>query len=386
MDSLNLFEKKEIPKRERPRSLPLILAASALVPGLGHFLLGKKPTLYWLTGAQAVVQVLAALARLHLIPGLLYWPSVRAAFAISAFAIIDAGLLCVEMGDGRHRPFPVRARMVGFLSLTTYGGGFWAMERRLWAAAALIAGLVLHGLLGALHPLLRMLTEVIVGAFAVWTYRLAWRAQAAKPTRKIVEAAPRLRDSTPAWATPGALVVSALAVVGAIATGMVGSTLKAARAVRQEGAIAVEPYYRNPNYGVSLELGSPGWTFDEPRPEEFVVARHLAEDITVRLASHSRVPLLDSPQELAAQALEAARDAGYRLDVEGGAARRVAGLGAWELQASGTLEGEPRKVLLVAVVDRWQGYTLWFEWGEREQAFAQHEVEFVLSHVQFRSR
>jgi hypothetical protein len=382
MESINLFEQKKIRVEKRSRPLWLILAISAILPGLGHFLLGKKHVGIGILSASVLATVLGSYAQSHSVAYVL-WIALRAGFALGLFAVIDASLLCVELADGRHKDYPVRPRLAAFMSLVTYGGGFWLMELKGLAATALVAGVLLHLLLAPLHWTLAVIAELALAAFAVQTYRMALARRAPKPSRRLVEqVATRAPDTTPAWMIPGFVISTAVTVVALLTTLLVARALDKATDVRQQGAVAMEPYYRNPNYGLSMELKSPGWKFDEPAPDEFVTARHVGEDAAARLAVRPRLPLLGNSRHQAEAVLRQAREGGYQLRVEGGTPCQMGTLNGYELRARGTHLGKMRNVRIVSAGSGWREYVLWFEWGDKQQEFAQHELDYVLRHVQ----
>ena len=151
MDSLKLFDDKPLeaptappPRRSRPRR-PLwqVLLLSALLPGLGHILLGKVREGVAILLASLATQGLASLAfAMGWTP--LSWIGFRAGGALYLFAVGDAALLLFERADGRHRLYPESPRRVAFWNLVGYGTGYEILGERKWALGVGAGALVFH--------------------------------------------------------------------------------------------------------------------------------------------------------------------------------------------------------------------------------------------------
>lgn len=274
MDSLNVFQRKQLASTVPSRPLWMVLALSVILPGLGHLVLGKK--------RMGLGLILASLLLFGAVSGAgvigvghLVWLILRLSVVVFLFAVTDAALASVEQRDGRESDG--LARQAGFLNLVAYGVGYWQLGSTMGAWVGGVGGALLHLGVGWLGTLPAVLAEILVAGLGYHAYVLAQSRQ-----RRPFTPGGSRGDTTPTW-----LVPALAAHAGAVALLLVGgqaltSLFLSGRTVNQDRAIVVEPYYRNPQYGISLEMNAPGWSFGPPAPNEFLVARHVAEDTSLR--------------------------------------------------------------------------------------------------------
>lgn len=377
MESLELLEKKEL-RSFRVVHAPWAVGLGALLlPGLGHLLLGKTRMGTVLLAAALGGTGLAAAAvvlRLPHVP----WLALRIAFLAYLFGLADSTLSCLEMVDGRYRNHPTPARRVAFLNLLGYGAGYWRLGEVKLALAA-------WALLGPLHLGLGLwgwgaaaMAEILVAAAALHGLRTAEDRSLPRYARAFGERHPVARDTTPVWLSPAFYAHATLLFAVMLASlGMAHAWVDASR-VDRSVAVRVEPYYRNGLYDLSLEFNAPGWAFTRQEDDDFVVARHVAENTSARLSLRPRIPWLDSDEEAIAAELERARRAGYRLSLESVSVANLGSLEGLRAHARGTEEGRARNVVLFTAGHGWRRYVLWFEWSPRHQDFAQAELTFLL--------
>jgi hypothetical protein len=125
-------------------------------------------------------------------------------------------------------------------------------------------------------------------------------------------------------------------------------------------------------------MNAPGWSFGSPNHDDFVVARHVAEDVQMRLSVRPRWPGTDRNVEAAERTLRRALERGYVLEIQESQSVEIDGREGFQVLASGRRNQEPRRVLITSVGRGWRQYVLWFEWGPDHETFARTEFHFLL--------
>jgi len=378
MDSLNVFEKKQLPP-QGPRRSPLLTAfIGHLLPGIGHVYVGKTRFGFLLLAANVGLGGIAA-GLLETEQYHLWWVFLRAATLTYLFSVLDAAFLATELPDGRVNPRTTRPRVAALLNLTTYGVGYWLLDRRPFAAVAWAFGILAHLWAGSLHIGFLLGAEAVLALSAWHAWKCARDDNAPRRRPGLGERVEIVRDTTPGWVMPtlGTFAVLSLLFTAVAASGyrIVMESLE----VDQSTALAVEPYYRNSAYGVSLEMNAPGWNFRDAAPNEFVTASHVAEDVSARLSVFPRVPLFLKSERVAREVIDKSLLFGYALTPTEGEPVKLGKLNGYQLMAQGTYAGqEPREVFVLAVEKGFQSYVLWFEWEPGHAGFAQTELAYLL--------
>jgi hypothetical protein len=373
VDSLNVFEKNELPRLRPTKPLWLVLAVSVTLPGLGHLLLGKKRV--GLALILSSVLLGGAVFGAGLIgQGHLVWLTMRLSVVVFLFAVTDAALASIERRDGREADG--LARQAGFLNLVAYGVGYWQLGQKTTALVAGIGGALLHLGAGWLGTLPAVLTEILVAGLGYHAYVSAQSRQRRPFTPGRVRP-----DTTPGWLVPSLAIHAGAVVLMVVAGHALADLFLAAQVVNQDRAIVVEPFYRNPSYGISLEMNSPGWSFGPPAPNEFLVARHVSEDTSVRVTTQPRIPHLQSSEQFAWLAMDQARRRGYDLQVTRAEAVQMGGVTGYRLFAEGHHGRQARRLAILTAGDGWRELTFWFEWGPEHDAFARHELDYLLKNL-----
>lgn len=378
MDSLNVFEKKKLPP-QGPRRSPLLTAfISHLLPGIGHWYVGKTRFGILLFVANALLGGAAA-GLLETEQYHLWWVFLRATTFVYLFAVLDAAFLAAELPDGRVNPRNIRPRVAALFNLTAYGVGYWLLDRRPLAAMAWGLGILGHLWLGSLHIGFLMGAEVLFAAAAWHAWKCARQDNTPRVKPGLGERVQVVRDSTPGWMMPTLGTFAVLTVlftaIGASGYRIVMESMD----VDQSTALAVEPYYRNSGYGVSLEMNAPGWNFRDAAPNEFLTASHVAEDVSARLSVFPRVPGFLKSERIAREVVDKSLMFGYALTAQEGEPMKLGDLNGYQILAQGTYAAsEPRQVFVLAVEKGFQAYVLWFEWAPGHQEFAQTELAYLL--------
>jgi len=379
LDSVKLFDDNVLKPRKKTRSLIVVLILASILPGAGHLSLGRKPQGLWLLGAFFFGQIAAAAAH-FLGVGALSWLSMRALVLIYLYGVVDAALLQVEIGDRRGDRSDVRPRNAAFGNLVLYGLGYWQLDQKAWAWVAIAFGTLLHGLVGETHIFLRILTEIGVAGLALHGYKMAADEALPRDTKSLdFEPRRRRADSTPSWLIPalGVFCVVQLALFGFVH--YVGSGINSAMEVNQRQSLRVEPYYRNSDYGVQLELNAPGWSFTTAPDDEFVRARHMSEHSAMRLILRPRLWGFPDSQSYAQILMGEAMMSGSMLEERVSGPATIAGLDGWRISGISHGAGETRRFELRTAGRGWYQFFLWFEWDERNDDFGESELAHVMS-------
>lgn len=376
MESRDLFERPS--RAVRPRKpISLIAAASALLPGSGHLLLGSGRMGAWLLALVVGCPSLAVALR-GVLPedfASLAWLVGRVGIWSALFAVVDAPLRAREPRWAARRPFQVPPRSAAFLNLVGFGLGHWRMDEKPAAGVAFAAGVIGHvGLLLWLPASLVFLAEVVPLGLALW----GWRLALVIGRRRDGEARPAAR--LPSWLVPAQAVVMALILAGGLFAWIVHGHWLEARTVDASRAVAMEPYYRNPTYGLDLEMRAPGWSFREPLPGDFVDARHAAERCRLRVTLSPRLPGRDGSDVVRSRVLEVlARDGLVpvdmvlsTIDVGGTAVHRARGVAR-------NPDDAVREFVTVSYPHGLRRYLLQMDWAPAHAEFGAAEWDFVLN-------
>jgi len=189
-------------------------------------------------------------------------------------------------------------------------------------------------------------------------------------------------DSCPLWLRRSLLVSAALTLLLVIGSQWVSLAWRESLHIRREAAVAIEPFYENPHYGLQLEMPSPGWRFLPPLGNELLSAAHLTEGAALSLSVAPRSPLFWSDELWALEMMRQARAAGWQLQITSFELSQLGALPGIELQAEGSFRGQPRIVRMVTASRKLQHLTLWYEWTPEPDAFAANEVGAILASIQ----
>jgi hypothetical protein len=376
MESRDLFERPS--RAVRPRKpIAVITAASVLLPGTGHLLLGSGRTAAWLLGLVVLCPPLALALRGALPEDFapLAWLVGRVGVWSALFAVLDAPLRAREPRWAARRSFQVPPRSAAFLNLVGFGLGHWRMDEKPAAGVAFVAGAIAHvGLLLWLPDAFVFLAEIVPLALALW----GWRLAVAIGRRRDDEVRPAAL--LPSWLVPAQAVVATLIVAGGLFAWIVHGHWLEARAVDASRAVAMEPYYRNPAYGLDLEMRAPGWSFRDPAPDCFVEARHAAERCRLRVTLSPRLPGRDGDgvvrsrvhEVLARDGLVPVETALTTVDVGGTPVHRAHGVAR-------DVDGDEREFVAVSYPHGFRRYLLQMDWSPAHAEFGAAEWDFVLN-------
>jgi hypothetical protein len=357
----------------------VVLILASILPGAGHLSLGRKREGLWLLGAFVFGQIVGGVAHFWEFQAL-SWLAIRALILIYLYGVVDSALLQVEITDRRDEEIDVRPRNAAFGNLVLYGFGYYRLDEKGWAIVAMAFGALLHGLVGSIHILLRILTEIAVIGLAFHGYRLA--AEEALPRdNKSLDFQPRRRvaDSTPGWLIP-TLAAFCVVQIGLFSfVHYVGTGLDSAMEVNQRKSLSVEPYYRNNDYGVQVEMNAPGWSFVSAAEDEFVRARHVSEKSSMRLVLRPRLWGFPDSQSYAQLLLGEEMMNGNMFEEHISELVTVEGLEGWRITGLDHGRREARKFELRTAGRGWYQYFLWFEWDENNARFGESELAHVMS-------
>jgi hypothetical protein len=350
-----------------------VLLLAAIVPGLGHAILGKVREGVAIFLASAAAQGLATLAfAMGWTP--LTWIAFRAGAALYLFAVADASLLLFERADGRTRLYPESPRRVAFWNLVGYGAGYEILGERRWALAVGGSALALHAGLSFLWWPFIVLGELLLLGSAVHAWWLAMEQK-----QRI---SPEPADSSPVWLRRSLLVSATLTLLLLLASQYVSVAWRESMHIRRDAAVAIEPFYENPNYGLKLEMPSPGWRFLPPMGNELLSASHLTEGAALSLSVAPRSPLQWTDELWVLETIRRARSMGWQLQITSMEPSQLGTLPGIEIQADGRYRGLPRSVRIVTASRGLQHLTLWYEWTPDPGAMAAREVGAILASIQ----
>ena len=393
MRSHDIFERSS--RAVKPRKpLPLVAAASLILPGSGHLLLGRSRQGFGLLAAT-VVAAIGALAARTFAPDVVApaaWLIGRLGVLAAVFAVVDAPLLAREPRWKRTERFAIPPRQAAAWNYAFYGVGHAKMDEKAAAWTAILLGGAAHvALLFVLPSHLVVLAELVPLALAAWGFRHATvlgsqrRAVFDEPDDDV----PGLKTA-PIAVLPGWMpLVQGVAVAVLIATGIAawsahGAWLDA-RSVDREQALAHEPFYRNPAYGLQLEMRAPGWTFRQDDPALFLEAVHIGEKSRMEVRLLPRLPGGDRAQNARKAFIDALFASG--LEVTTADASIESGpLSTVRLAATGTRNGQAREVAGIAYDHRFERFLLHMEWDRDHADFSVAEWDFVLNGLTIRDR
>ena len=344
-----------------------------MVPGAGHMLLGKLREGVAILLFCLLTQIMASLG-FAMGWAAISWIGLRTGGALYLFAVGDAALLRYEKADGRTAQFPESPRRVAFWNFVGYGAGYEMLGMRVWALAAGGAGFLTHFALAIFWPQLAILGELILTASAIHAYFVAY---ADKRTLS------RLPDySTPSWLRRSLLITCVLTVALAAGSQWVALQWRDSMHLQRQGAVAIEPFYDNPHYGLHLEMPSPGWEFLQPSGNELFSAAHITENAMMSLRIAPRTPMTWDNQLWAQKVMTDARNEGWRLHLTQSGPSQLGTLPAWSVSAEGSWRGTKRMVRIVTAARGLQHITLWYEWSPSKSSLAGSEVGQILASMQ----
>ena len=389
----------------RSRPLPLAIA-SIVLPGSGHFFLGRVPlaTALLLTALLAPPAAIAARTLLDPPWNNVGWLIGRLAVLAAVFAVWDAPVRALEKA-ARRRERGLSPRWAAYLNATGYGLAQLRLGDKGLGILAILAGGGAHIALVLFAPgFLRWTAELIPLALAVWGYRNA--EEFGTPRIVSTEFGESARPA-PGLAPVGGLAkgrgehdplplptwwlstTAAVALVWVLIAGFLWTThglwLGATR-VDVRSVVQMEPYYRNPAYDLALEMHAPGWSFRAAPEHTFVVAQHPAERTQVQLGLRPRVPWWDDPVDAAATELELIAREGLALTVVEEGESNLAGRTAYRVRGRGLRDGALREVELRLLPIGHRRYVLRMEWDPEHGDFARAELRGLMEDLRIEGK
>ncbi len=397
MQSTKLFDAKEIAPRRRQQSLLRVLIVSILAPGVGHFLVGRARAGVILIGIIFLSSIAATAAAFFEMTHT-NWILVRAGVVLGLFSIVDATLLRAESNDGRSWGQRDRPRLAATLDLVAYGVSPWRRGQKGLAGLAIVFGLVVHLFLGAQSLPLRILSEVLVAAWATWSWRIAKEEALLQHVRvetnfdqllsgeerkegDVPERRSPPRDRTPGWVLPTLTALVAFASLGMLGASTIAANIEQSMRIDRSRVVSMEPFFRNPNYGVALEMNAPGWTFLTPADNQILRARHVTDGVSLDLSVRPRIPLFADDRTAALGAVGQALLEGTLLNVVDEGPRTVGGRPGYYLRTEGRKGSRPIIVEIWTTGRGWREYVLQVRRDPRHEDFAAQEIAFLLDHL-----
>ncbi len=372
----------------RPRApvLPTLLL-SLCVPGGGHLLLGQARTAVALFGVGVSALAASVAARGYGLEPLGFELG-RIALWCWLYSAVDGPWQTLQTRPARRRSTlpPRRAALEAALA---YGLPWGRMGARGLAVLVTVVGGGAHAALLMRGGPVAWFAEIIPAFLAFWAFRRAEeeellatevRTELGELSADAPPASPRPPVApTPDWLRPVILASALLVLGGGIALRVATSTWLDQRNVDIRQSLAVEPYYRNARYGVSLEMHSPGWSFRETLPDRFVFAQHLAENARVWLGLRPRIPGFDHDGPALLREMERAAAEGYVLQVDGESPIALGGLDGHELRAHGRHGNQTLEIRVATAAHGWRRYVLWGEWSVPHADFGRREWSALLA-------
>jgi len=266
--------------------------AAALVPGLGHLLLGRRLAAGLLAGAAALA---VGLPLAHVLQGIPFFDTslgsfllgtlLRNAAVLHAFSVIDAYLSALEPAGEHHPP---RRRLAVILNVLLPGLGYGYIRAwiRTLTGLVLVAVFVYFAMKGH-HPYLDLIFLGMQVIMAVAVYRQVRIQEQAGPGGKdMMAAAEAVERRRPMGPLPvhdqGAQVVAL--VIGVMALVWVGLVVQLRMLPAQVTGLSVdhitaEPTPRGINFkvsslGLSMSAMGKGWAASDHQPGSLFQAVH----------------------------------------------------------------------------------------------------------------
>lgn len=397
MQSRKLFDGNRLDRPRRQKSVLRVLVVSILAPGVGHFLVGRSRTAAILLATMCLAAVAGTVASFLEIPGA-PWLIGRLGLILVLFSIADATFLRVEANDGRSWGRRDRPRLAAALDLMGYGVSAWRRGHKGLAGLAFVFGGIVHIFLGSQNLPLRVLSEILVLAWAFYSWRTAKEEAALQHVhvktdfdqflekdRDEDEAPPEPpkppRDQTPAWVLPTLSALVGLAVLGMIGMYAVASNIEESLKIDRTRVLSMEPFFRNTEYGVALEMNAPGWTFLTPTEDQILAARHVSQGVNLHLSVQPRMPFFTDDRTSALGAMAEAVLHGTLLNAVEERSCEVGGRPGYYLRAEGRHGRDPVVAEIWTTGKGWREYVLWIEYDPRHDEFAAQEASFLLDHL-----
>ena len=392
MRSTDLFERPS--RAVKPRKpIGLVAILSLILPGTGHVLLGRAGLgLALLT--FAVLAVPASILARSVLPETaapLAWLVGRLGVLAALFSVLDAPARAREPKWSPVARNAIPPRHAAAWNAAFYGVGLWKLDERASAWIAILFGGAAHvGLVLWLPANLTLLAELVPLGAAFWGYRLAEEIGAQRgrvladdddPTDE-----PKRRPLAPlpGWVVPTQAFVVTLLVVSGVVVWISHAQWLSARAVDRGQAVAQEPFYRNPAYGLELEMGSPGWTFREDDPALFLDAVHIGHKSRFQVRLQPRIPGRDGPAIARSALREALEENG--LAVLSLHAESVDGEAMVRLYGRAVRGSQAREVAGLCAVQGFRRYLIHMEWDPDHADFGSAEWNRVVAGLRIEDR
>lgn len=381
----------------RSRSLP-VLIASILLPGSGHFFLRQPGLAIALLLFALLAPATAIVARALLDPpwNQVGWLIGRIAVLSAVFAVWDAPLRTLERA-ARRPERGLAPRLAAYSNAVGYGLAQLRMGEKGLGALAIVAGGGAHVALVLFAPgALRWAGELLPLALAWWGYRAAEDHAAPRmistnfddldhpgPARRIEQKVePQKPLPVPTWWHSSTAAVAMVWLIAASFGWTTQGLWIGATRVDTERVVQMEPYYRNPDYGIELEMHAPGWSFRAAPEHAFVLAHHAAETAQLQLLLRPRLPWWDDPVAAADAELEGLAREGLALVVSEADTATLAGRPAYRVRGRGIRDGAARQVELRMLPLGHRRYVLRMEWDPDRTEFAHAELRGLLAGLQ----
>lgn len=385
MRSRDIFERPS--KAVKPRKpIGLVGVMSLILPGSGHLLLGRSTEGLGLMVA-ALLALPASVAVRTFAPDLvapLGWMLGRLGVIAAIYAVIDAPLRAREP---RWRPttrFAIPPRSAAAWNFAFYGVGHWKMDERIGAWTGFSAGAAAHIALVLFLPSgATIFAEVIPALLAAWAYHQANEIGSQRksllsdddsgPGESVRPLAP-----LPNWLLPTQAFFVAALVASGVLLWIAHTHWLSSRTIDRSLAVVQEPFYRNPAYGLQLEMRAPGWSFRQDHPELFLEAVHIGARSRLRVQLAPRVPGVEGAASAETMFRETLIASGLR--VQSVAIEPVAGdLAAYRLFATAMRKSQAREVAGLVYDQGFRRYLLHMEWAPDHADFGVAEWDYVLN-------
>lgn len=391
MRSQEIFERPARAARPR-RPVGPIAVLSLILPGSGHVLLGRVRTGFTLLGV-ALLTVPAAVVVRGLLPEVvapLAWGLGRLGILAALFAMIDAPLLARQARSADAGRTTLPPREAAGWNAAFYGAGFLKLDERANGWLAVVFGGLAHvGLVLWLPPTLTVLAELVPLALALGGYRLAEEIAGRRDRVLAEDDSLGLRRPVaplPAWLPPAQAFMVGLVTLTAVGTWIAHAAWLDTRTVDRREAIAQEPFYRNPTYGLQLEMRTPGWTFRQDDPSLFVDAIHIGARSRLQVRLMPRIPGRDGLALAEAAFTESLAASGLSVRSVTAEAFDRGSVRAIRLRGQAVRDGRARDVAGLCTEQGFRRYLLHMEWDADDAGFGVAEWDFVLNGLTIEDR
>jgi len=392
MRSRDIFEQPS--RAVKPRKpIGLVAVLSLILPGSGHLLLGRSRLGAGLMVA-ALLAIPASVAARTFAPesvAPLAWLIGRLGLLAALFAVIDAPLVAREP---RWRPVADHAmppRQAAALNFAFYGVGHWKLDERPGAWAGFLVGLPAHLALILFLPFgWTILAELVPLAFGAWAYHQATEIGSQRraldfeavdedsgPKRTVRPVA-----SLPGWIAPMQAAFAGVLIASGVVLWLAHTSWLSNRSIDRSLAVVQEPFYRNPAYGLQLEMRAPGWTFRQDDPALFLEAIHIGQKSRLRFQLAPRIPGFDDTASAETLFREALLQSGLAVRSVSAETDDDGILPAVRFYGTAMRGSLGREVTGVIFERGFRRYLLTMEWGPDHAEFGVGEWDHLLSHLQ----